>query len=205
VKFPKAGAASGAGAAPLVYWLFNKPAGFSLEKKPGTPDIFLLPRLRKLRFKVSAATALAKNAEGLCLLTNDAEFAKGLRSCDSFEQVVLIMIDRRLDDEEMKSLAPEKEPGSKRPSLKVEYRHKAKLGATVGYWYFLQGQISGLRKRIDASLVRLRVKSHKYVQLSLAGLELPETLKPGEYVQLSAVDIRRLKRMIKKEKEGVRS
>jgi 16S rRNA U516 pseudouridylate synthase RsuA-like enzyme len=188
--------------APLVYWLFHKPAGYSLEKKPGVPDIFALPRLKKLKFKVSPATALPKNAEGLCLLSNDLEFVRGFRLCEDSEQVVLLMIDRRLEDEEMRAFADEKEAGSKRPALKVEYRHKAKLGATTGYWYFIQGKVPGLRKRIDKTLLTLKAKTHKYVQLSLAGMELPETLKPGEYIQLAGSEIRRLKRQIRKNQES---
>jgi 23S rRNA pseudouridine2605 synthase len=183
--------------APLVYWMLNKPAGFSLERSPGGDSIHHLPRLARLSFKVTAANALGKNAEGLCLLTNDHEFAGTFRGVDGLEHVVLVMVDRRLEEEELKSLLPEKTPG--RPRLKIEYRHKAKLGASYGYWYFVRGDIPGMKRKLDSGLKRLKLKTHKYVQLSLAGLELPETLKSGDYVQLSSSDIRKLKSIVRKQ------
>lgn len=186
--------------APLVYWLLNKPPGFSLERSPLGDSIHHLPRLKRLSFKVSHASALGKNGEGLCLLTNDHDFAGSFRGIDDLEQVVLVMVDRRLEDDELKSLLPEKTAG--RPRMKMEYRHKAKLGASYGYWYFVQGDIPGLKRKLESGLKRLKLKTHKYVQLSLAGIELPETLKSGDYVQLSSPDIRRLKAIVRKREKN---
>ncbi len=181
---------------PLVYWLLHKPAGLALEKNAATDTIYQLPRLARLSFKVKVASALGKNSEGLCLLTNDDEFAQAFRNLDNLEQTLLVMTDRRLEDEEIAGLMPGKTPG--RPLMKMEYRHKAKLGATYGFWYFVQGNLFGMKRKLEAGLKRLKVSPHKFIQLSLAGVELPEDLKPGDYVQLAAADIRRLKAMTRK-------
>ena len=196
VKFNQGDAKKGGAAAPLVYWLLNKPAGLSLDRNPVENSIYHLPRLARLSFKVVPASLLGKNAEGLCLLTNDNQFAGTFRGIDELDQVVLVMIDRRLEEHELQSLLPEKSPG--RPRLKMEYRHKAKLGASYGYWYFVQGDIPGLRRKLESGLKRLKLKTHKYVQLSLAGLELPENLKAGDYVQLTGPQIRKLKTIASK-------
>ena len=197
---PVAGAFSSDSAAgkatPLVYWLLHKPAGFSLEKNAGPETIYELPRLARLSFKVNAASSLGKNSEGMCLLSNDREFATAFRALENVEQVVLVLIDRRLEDEELAGLLPTKIPG--RPLMKIEYRHKAKLGATSGYWYFVQGSLYGMKRKLETGLKRLKVKTHKFIQLAIAGIELPEDLKPGDYVQISAANITKLKSMTRK-------
>jgi len=198
VKFSQRDTKKSGAAAPLVYWMLNKPAGFSLDRNPTGDSIYHLPRLARLSFKVVPASLLGKNAEGLCLLTNDDQFAGTFRGLDDLDQVVLVMIDRRLEEAELNTLLPEKSPG--RPRMKVEYRHKAKLGASYGYWYFVQGDIPGLRRKLESGLKRLKLKTHKYVQLSLAGLELPENLKAGDYVQLTGPEIRKLKTIARKHK-----
>jgi hypothetical protein len=190
-KSPDGGAAT-----PLVYWLLHKPAGLALEKNAATDTIYQLPRLSRLSFKVKVASSLGKNSEGLCLLTNDEEFAEAFRNLENLEQTLLVMTDRRLEDEEIAKLLPAKTVG--RPLMKIEYRHKAKLGATYGFWYFVQGNLFGMKRKLEAGLKRLKVSPHKFIQLSLAGVDLPEDLKPGDYVQLPAADLRRLKSMTRK-------
>ena len=193
---PAAASRDGSPATPLVYWLLHKPAGLVLEKNAGTDTIYQLPRLARLSFKVKVASSLGKNSEGLCLLTNDEEFASAFRDLDNLEQTLLVMTDRRLEDDEIAQLMPAKTTG--RPLMKMEYRHKAKLGATYGFWYFVQGTLSGMKRKLETGLKRLKVSPHKFIQLSLAGVDLPEDLKPGDYVQLPAADIRRLKSMTRK-------
>lgn len=179
--------------APLVYWLFHKPAGFVVTQA-GANSIFNLPKLKKLPFKVKAAINLTKYAEGLCILTNDEILLNECQKQTGQSQLIALMIDRRLSVEEMTRIFATK--STTRPVVKVTYHHKAKIGASTGYWYYLAGQIPDLKKTLDQKVRAGEVQIYKYVVLEWGHLKMPEGLAQGNYIQLSASDIHRLKKLV---------
>lgn len=176
--------------APLVYWLLHKPAGFVCTPN-SVSSIFNLPKLKKLPFKVTAINNLAKYAEGFCLLTNDETLVSAIGSQDDYAQLVALMIDQRLPVEQLGRFFVEEK--SNRPTVKFTYRHKVKIGATTGYWYYMSGSAPELRKTLEQNLRQLDVRIYKYVVLSWAGFTMPEELAAGDYTQLSARQIKQLK------------
>ena len=183
-------------APPLVYWLLHKPAGYltSRQSQDEKPTIFDLDSLAHLSFLISPVGRLDFLTEGLLLLSNDGELVH--RLCHPKYKVprqYAALVNRRLSPEEELQL-------SRGISLKdgpvagvdIRYLHGEKIKGGRGSWYYVtvaEGRnriVRRLFEHFDARVVRL-------VRQGFGDLRLPLNLKPGQYIQLTSEQIRRLK------------
>ncbi len=182
---------------PKVYWLLHKPDQTLCSRKSQSAEqktIFELPRLQKLPFRVTTAGRLDYRTEGLLLLSNDGDLIHQLTH-PSFKipRSYYVLVKGKLSDAQLETLKGgiELEDG---PVKKVDvvYAHGKNLGRSRGSWYIVtvyEGR-NRLIRRIFESLGHDVVRLIRY---GMGPLRLPEDLKPGEYLQLSAKQLKQLR------------
>lgn len=183
---------------PKVYWLLHKPdqvlTSRSSEKERKT--IYDLPKLQKLKFLISPVGRLDFRTEGLLLLTNDGELS--YRLCHpkyEIPRTYHVLVNGRLSPEEEEQVRKgfELEDGPT-GEISIRFFHGKKMGATKGYWYMVSVK-EGRNRFVRRIFEHFNHKVVKLIRVNFGGIELPETLKPGDYVQLSGEQIRMLKKM----------
>ncbi|MDE3269315.1 MAG: pseudouridine synthase [Pseudomonadota bacterium] len=184
--------------APLVYWLLNKPRCLlvSHQAEEHKRTIFSLPMLRKIKFPLKYVGRLDYLSEGLLLLTNDGQLAYRLMH-PSFatEKVYEILLHAKLTDEQMRAARQ----GNLLPDGQVRYFkispvQRQYLGASYGHWYRVvvhEGR-NNLLRRVFAAL---NMKVLRLLRVGFAGLQLDRELVAGSYRQLTAVEIKNLRRL----------
>jgi len=184
---------------PRVFWMLHKPDQVltSTRAEGGKETIYDLPALKDLPFRVSPVGRLDYRTEGLLLLSNDGEFVHRLTH-PSYQvpRHYYVLITGKLTEEQIKVIK-KGVPLSDGVAEKVEiyYAHGKKLGASRGSWYIVtvhEGRNRLVRRifeHFDHKVVRL-------IRYGLGPLRMPETLRAGEYLQLSSKDIKTLKSLV---------
>ncbi|MEZ4742517.1 MAG: pseudouridine synthase [Bdellovibrionota bacterium] len=185
---------------PRVYWLLNKPDQvLTTRKDPGDREtIFDLPKLQKVGFTVAPVGRLDYRTEGLLLLSNDGELVH--RLCHPKYKVPRhyhALISGKLSHDAEKAIRKgvELEDGLTLPA-DIIYAHGKNLGKSKGSWYFItvyEGRNRLVRRLFESF-------GHKVIRLIRTGfgdIKLPEELQPGDYRQLSAEEIKLLKKAAK--------
>lgn len=183
---------------PRVYWMLNKPDEVLTTRQDGfqRTTIHDLPKLRKVPFLVSPVGRLDYRTEGLLLLTNDGELAN--RLCHPRYKVP-----RHYHVLSTGKLTPEQEKAIQKgvtledgPTMgaEIRYAHGKNLGASRGSWYMItvyEGRnrlVRRLFEHFDLKVVRL-------IRVGFGDLRMPESLKPGDYIQLTQDQILSLKKV----------
>lgn len=184
-------------APPRVYWLLNKPDKVltARDDQFERDTIYDLPKLRNLPYLVSPVGRLDFRTEGLLLLTNDGELAN--RLCHPKYKVprsYYVLSNKKLTDAQRKEMTKgvKLKDGMTLP-VEITVGGGMKMGATSGNWYDItvyEGRnrlVRRLFEHFEMTVVRL-------IRHSFGGIRLPHDLKPSEYVQLNAKQIKGLKK-----------
>ncbi len=185
-------------APPKVYWLFHKPDK-TLTARPKKTEpkqtIYDVPALKQLKFFISAVGRLDYRTEGLLLLTNDGELANKLcRPEYHVPRHYLAFVDKKLSAQQLDKIrkgftltdGPVK-------NIQIRFAESKKIANKKTYCYYVTVQegrnriIRRIFEEFEASTIRL-------IRYGFDELRLPEDLAPGEYIQLTKLEIRNLKR-----------
>ncbi len=184
---------------PLVYWMLNKPdlCLTSRAREDGKTTIFELPALRQVKFLLYPVGRLDYRTEGLLLLSNDGELVHRLTH-PSFKvpRTYQVLVQKRLtaEDESQIRRGVVLEDGPTQ-GADLQFIQSTEMGQSRGAWYMItvrEGRnrlVRRLFEHLDNKVVRL-------MRYSYGDLHLPESLKPGEYRQLSSQEIQALKHTV---------
>jgi 23S rRNA pseudouridine2605 synthase len=182
---------------PRVYWLLHKPDEVLTARNDGfqRTTIYDLPKIKKAPFLVAPVGRLDYRTEGLLLLTNDGELAN--RLCHPRVKVPRhyhVLIQSRLteDQEDQIRAGIELEDGMTEPA-ELRYAHGKNLGASRGSWYTITVH-EGRNRLVRRLFEHFGLKVVRLIRVGFGGLTLPETLPPGDYLQLSSDQIQALKK-----------
>ena len=182
---------------PLVYWLLNKPDKCLTSHKgdDGKPTVFDLPRLREVPFKLFTVGRLDFRTEGLLILSNDGEFVNRMTHPRfKVPRSYYCMVDSRLTEAQevqiRNQLVLEDGPVGK---IEITFAHRANLGASHGFWYFIT-VYEGRNRLVRRIFEHFGYKVVRLVRHKMGTLDLPESLKPGDYIPLTTQQIEHLKR-----------
>lgn len=184
---------------PRVYWMLHKPDQVltSMRAEGDKSTIYDLPSLKELSFRVSSVGRLDYRTEGLLLLSNDGEFVHRMTHPSyKVPRHYYALITGKLSEQELQTIkkgVPLEDGVTGK--IDIHYAHGKKLGASRGSWYIVtvyEGRNRLVRRifeHFDHKVVRL-------IRYGMGPLRMPETLKPGEYLQLSSKDIKALKSLV---------
>jgi len=186
-------------APPKVYWLLHKPDKTMVSEKSqdDRETIFQLPSLAKVGFRVFTIGRLDYRSEGLILLSTDGELVHRLahpkyKVPRHYYALIKGKLTSQQESQMCRGIELEDGPVKK---VDLKYAHGQSLGKDKGSWYFITVQegrnrlVRRLFEHYDHKVIRL-------VRYGFGDLRLPEDLKPGEYRQLSAEQIRYLKESV---------
>ena len=189
--------------APLVYWLLNKPRCLlvSHQAEEHKRTIFSLPALRKIKFPLKYVGRLDYLSEGLLLLTNDGQLAYRLMHPSSMvEKVYEVLLPARLTDEQLHDARRgELLSDGKVRYFKITFGQRQHLGASHGYWYRVAVH-EGRKHLLRRVFAALGMKVLRLVRVGYAGLQLDKGVRAGSYRQLTATEIKTLRRLSTTEK-----
>ena len=174
----------------LVYLMMNKPAGVLsvTEDKNQKTVMDLLPDGYR-RSGLFPAGRLDKDSEGFLLLTNDGALAHEILSPKKkVGKTYLVRLSRDLDDEKIYILENGVDiVGYVTKPCKVERLEPrlAKITVTEGKYHQVKRMFLAVGNHVD-SLKRI----------SFAGLDLDESLAPGEYRELCTKELDKILRTI---------
>ena len=191
-------------APPKVYWMLHKPNKVltSRVSQNDMPTIYDLPALKEMEFLLSPLGRLDYMTEGLLLLSNDGELANKLTHPSSeIERKYHVLIKGRLSPEQESIIRKRQVKFDDGPCPRVElkFAHRKKIGTADGSWYFIsvfEGRNRIVRKLFES--FGLEVK--RLIRVSFGPVSIDETLKAGEYRQLSSEELRSLKKAIQRKK-----
>lgn len=168
----------------FVYYMLNKPAGVVSATRDDTEDtvVGLLDSDRDV-FPVGR---LDKDATGLLLLTDDGELAHRLLAPGKHvDKVYRVQVEHPLSDGEKLRLERGVDIGDDTPTLPagVEILSETELFLTIHEGRF--HQVKRMLRAVDNQVISLR-------RVKFGGLDLDETLKPGEYRELTEREVQRL-------------
>jgi pseudouridine synthase len=184
---------------PKVYWMLHKPDAVLTARPDVTSDrqsIYDLPKLKKVPFLVAPVGRLDYRTEGLLLMTNDGEMAFRLTHPKfKVPRYYHVLVTGKLTAEEESQIknGVELEDGPT-GRLELRYFHGKNLGASRGSWYTIT--VNEGRNRLVRRI--FEHVGHKVVRLLRVGfgdLRMPEDLKAGDYIQLTASQITMLKKI----------
>ena len=182
---------------PKVYWLLHKPDQTLCSRKAQTEEqatIYDLPRLQKVPFRFATAGRLDYRTEGLLLLSNDGELIHKLTHPSyKIPRHYYVLVKGKLSDAQLDQLKKgiDLDDGPVR-KVDIVYAHGKNLGRSRGSWYIVtvyEGRNRLVRRIFEAlghDVVRL-------IRYGMGPLRLPETLKAGDYIQLSAKQLKQLR------------
>lgn len=187
------------GMAPKVYWLLNKP-DFTLvshSKDQGKERIYDLPSLKKVPFSLSAVGRLDYRTQGLLFLSNDGPLIHRLTHPNyKIPRHYHALVSGKLTWEEIKKIRNGlKLKDGVVNQVDIEYLRGENLGHSSGSWYLVtvrEGRNRLVRRLFEA----LDYKVVTLVRIGFGDICLPPALKPGHYQQLTAKEIRYLKRSV---------
>ena len=168
-----------------VVLAFYKPLGITCTEKDShaekkISDIICYP------IRVTYAGRLDRDSEGLLLLTNDGDLIQAMmRGANKHEKEYLVRVDKEITNELLEKMSD----GIYLKELDVTTRKCTveKMGKYTFRIILTQGVNRQIRRMCEACGYRVReLKRIRIMHITLGGL------KPGEYVELSEVDIERL-------------
>lgn len=168
----------------FVYYMLNKPAGVVSATRDNTEDtvVSLLGSDREI-FPVGR---LDKDATGLLILTDDGELAHRLLAPKRHvDKVYRVHVEHPLSDEEKLRLEQGVDIGDDTPTLpaRVEILSETELFLTIHEGRF--HQVKRMLRAVDNQVLSLQ-------RVRFGGLDLDETLKPGEYRELTEREVQGL-------------
>lgn len=168
----------------FVYYMLNKPAGVVSATRDNTEDtvVSLLGSDRDI-FPVGR---LDKDATGLLILTDDGELAHRLLAPKRHvDKVYRVQVEHPLSDEEKLRLEQGVDIGDDTPTLpaRVEILSETELFLTIHEGRF--HQVKRMLRAVDNQVLSLQ-------RVRFGGLDLDETLKPGEYRELTEREVQGL-------------
>jgi 23S rRNA pseudouridine2605 synthase len=184
---------------PLVYWMLNKPdlCLTSRAREEGKTTIFDLPSLRQVKFLLYPVGRLDYRTEGLLLLSNDGELVHRLTH-PSFKvpRTYQVLVQKRLTDEEEGKLrrGVTLDDGATQ-GVDLQFIQTVDMGQSRGAWYMITVR-EGRNRLVRRLFEHLDNKVVKLLRYSYGDLHLPESLKPGEYRQLTSQEIQSLKNAV---------
>ncbi|MBP9708062.1 MAG: rRNA pseudouridine synthase [Oligoflexales bacterium] len=191
-------------AAPKVYWLFHKPEKMHSARntqEETQPSIFSLPSLRKIKFTLTPIDKLDYLSSGLMLLTSDrdlASVAKRYMECD--EQSFYVLLNQKLRPDQINKIRAAAKKQGEKTSAKIQFIRGQKIGKMQAAWYDLTIKVPSLRAlRQLFRLVEVEIKG--LTRYRVHSFYLPDSLKPGEYIQLTAKQIQHFKETCAKHEE----
>lgn len=184
---------------PRVYWMLHKPDQVlvSSHADGGKETIYQLPSLKGLPFRVMPVGRLDFRTEGLLLLSNDGEFVHRLTHPSyKVPRHYYVLITGKLSEQEMQLIKKgvPLEDGVVE-QVEIHYAHGKSLGASRGSWYIMT-VYEGRNRLVRRIFEHLNHKVVRLIRYGIGPLRLPETLKAGEYIQLSSKDIKALKSLV---------
>lgn len=182
---------------PRVYWMLHKPDEVLTTRVDGfaRTTIHDLPKLRKLPFLIAPVGRLDYRTEGLLLLTNDGELAN--RLCHPKYKVPRhyhVLTTGRLTPEQEAEIAKgvTLEDGPAQGAI-LRYAHGKNLGASKGSWYTIT-VFEGRNRLVRRLFAHYDMKVVRLIRVGFGDLRMPESLKPGDYLQLTPAQIASLKK-----------
>lgn len=168
----------------FVYYMLNKPAGVVSATRDNTEDtvVSLLGSDRDI-FPVGR---LDKDTTGLLILTDDGELAHRLLAPKRHvDKVYRVQVEHPLSDEEKLRLEQGVDIGDDTPTLpaRVEILSETELFLTIHEGRF--HQVKRMLRAVDNQVFSLQ-------RVRFGGLDLDETLKPGEYRELTEREVQEL-------------
>jgi len=183
-------------APPKVYWLFNKPDQTlcSAESEDGKPTIFMTPKLAKVPFKVFTVGRLDFRTEGLLLLSNDGELVHRLMHPSyKVERHYIALVNGKLPREKIQEIRKGFDLEDGPVSARIHHAEGRDLGGSKGTSYHISLTI-GRNRIIRRIFEHFGLKVLRLVRYGFGDIRLDENLAPGDYRQLSAEEIKDLKK-----------
>lgn len=168
---------------PGRYYMLNKPVGVVSATKDNTAGTVVELLEIQDRSAIFPVGRLDKDTEGLLLLTDDGELAHRLLSPKRHvDKTYLVSLAHPISDEDAVKLKQGVDIGEKRPTLPagVEIVDARNIRLTIH-----EGKFHQVKRMLRA--VGNEVTSLK--RISFGGLLLDESLKPGEYRELTKQEV----------------
>lgn len=170
----------------FVYYMMNKPAGVITATRDAY-DKTVLDLMSDLRREIFPMGRLDKDTEGLLILTDDGALAHRLLSpAHHVEKVYEVVYEGELPETAVEEFAHGLDIGERRLTkpAKLELVAPGKATLTI-----LEGKYHQVKRMFAVSGVRVTGLR----RTAFAGLDLDETLFPGEYRKLTEWEIERLR------------
>lgn len=169
------------------YYMMNKPAGVvsaTTDNHDKTVLDIICDKRKKDLFPVGR---LDKDTEGLLIICNDGELSHNLLSPKKHvDKTYFVRIDNPVDDDKKRALCEgvyiEKDVKSQPAKLETINEHEYLLTIHEGKFH----QVKKMFHAVGSEVIYLK-------RLSMGNLKLDESLKPGEYRQLTKEEIDILK------------
>lgn len=180
---------------PRVYWLLHKPDMYlSSTTSDGEKEtIFDLPKLRKIPFKVNLVGRLDYRTEGLLLLSNDGELVHRLMHPSyKIPRHYFALVNKKLTNQQFAELRKgiNLEDGPVKVKIVPGVGHK--MGATTGTVYQVT-VYEGRNRLVRRIFEHYDIKVVRLYRYGIGEIRLEESLKPGDYRQLTSDEIKYLK------------
>ncbi|MDE5589914.1 MAG: rRNA pseudouridine synthase [Acetatifactor sp.] len=169
----------------FFYYMLNKPPGIvSATRDKLSATVMELLRPEHRRSDLFPAGRLDKDTEGFLLLTNDGELAHRLLSPKKHvDKTYRVSIDHGLSEEDIQRLEQGVDIGEDCPTLpaKVQQLEETVILLTIQEGKF--HQVKRMLMAVDNSVTALK-------RISFGGITLDDTLKPGEYRELTKEEVK---------------
>lgn len=171
----------------FYYYMLNKPAGLiSAARDRASATVMELLRPEHRRPDLFPAGRLDRDTEGFLLLTNDGELAHRLLSpARHVDKVYRVSAEHSFSREDLRRLEEGVDIGEDRPTLpaKALQQEERVILLTIR-----EGKFHQVKRMVEA--VNNKVTALK--RISFGGLPLDETLRPGEYRELTEEEVKKL-------------
>ena len=165
------------------YYMLNKPMGVVSATQDNTAGTVVELLSAQDRNGVFPVGRLDKDTEGLLILTNDGELAHRLLTPKRHvDKTYLVSLEHSLSGEDVLRLEQGVDIGGERPTLpaKVDMVDEKTIYLTIHEGKF--HQIKRMLRAVNNGVTALK-------RISFAGLYLDESLKPGEYRELTDQEV----------------
>lgn len=175
----------------FVYYMLNKPEGVVSASRDSRERTVVSLLGKDAREDIFPVGRLDKDVTGLLLLTNDGELAHRLLSPKRHvDKTYLAVLEHGLSEEDVHKLESGLDIGEEHPTLPCKVKiseeehgkHSILLTLHEGKFH----QVKRMLQAVDNRVVELK-------RISFGGLRLDPLLKPGEYRELSVIELDILK------------
>lgn len=183
---------------PKIYWMLNKPDQLLVSRKAQDQKstIFNLPCLKDVPFMVSPVGRLDYRTEGLLLLSNDGDFIYRLTHPKfHVPRYYQVLLNRKLkmEDEQAIKSGITLSDGPTGP-LSINYLRGVDLGKSQGSCYLIEVH-EGRNRFVRRIFESFDYKIIRLIRVGYGELTLDLNLAPGKYRQLTASEIKSLKKL----------